>query len=323
MLKLNRTTAALTACLAACLTATTAAAQEWPKAKPITFTVAFAAGSSTDIVARTVGQKVSESLGQSVVIDNKPGAGGTIGAQLVKRAPADGYNILVISVSYAVNPSLYANAGYDPLLDFMPVALGPSTPNIFTVHPSVPVNNVKELIAYAKKEKLSYASSGIGTTTHLSMERMKVASGVDITHVPYQPAAAIGAVVAGHTQVSSTSMPPAVAQIKSGKLRALAVTSAQRSPALPDVPTMSESGFSDFDDLTWFAFFAPAGTPPAVVARLNAEINKAMEAPDVAAKFAEQGLSSRRNTVAEFTAYLKSEIPKWAKAVKDSGATAN
>ena len=323
MLKLNRTTAALTACLAACLTVTPAAAQEWPKAKPITFTVAFAAGSSTDIVARTVGQKVSESLGQSVVIDNKPGAGGTIGAQLVKRAPADGYNILVISVSYAVNPSLYANAGYDPLLDFMPVALGPSTPNIFTVHPSVPVNNVKELISYAKKEKLSYASSGIGTTTHLSMERMKVASGVDITHVPYQPAAAIGAVVAGHTQVSSTSMPPAVAQVKSGKLRALAVTSAQRSPALPDVPTMNESGFSDFDDLTWFAFFAPAGTPPAVVARLNAEINKAMEAPDVAAKFAEQGLSSRRNTVAEFTAYLKAEIPKWAKAVKDSGATAN
>ena len=323
MLKLNRTTAALTACLAASLTAAPAMAQDWPKAKPITFTVAFAAGSSTDIVARTVGQKVSESLGQSVVIDNKPGAGGTIGAQLVKRAPADGYNILVISVSYAVNPSLYANAGYDPLLDFMPVALGPSTPNIFTVHPSVPVGSVKELIAYAKKEKLSYASSGIGTTTHLSMERMKVASGVDITHVPYQPAAAIGAVVAGHTQVSSTSMPPAVAQIKSGKLRALAVTSAQRSPALPDVPTMNESGFSDFDDLTWFAFFAPAGTPPAVVARLNAEINKAMEAPDVAAKFAEQGLSSRRNTVAEFTAYLKAEIPKWAKAVKDSGATAN
>ena len=323
MLKLNRTTAALTACLAASLTAAPAMAQDWPKAKPITFTVAFAAGSSTDIVARTVGQKVSESLGQSVVIDNKPGAGGTIGAQLVKRAPADGYNILVISVSYAVNPSLYANAGYDPLLDFMPVALGPSTPNIFTVHPSVPVGSVKELIAYAKKEKLSYASSGIGTTTHLSMERMKVASGVDITHVPYQPAAAIGAVVAGHTQVSSTSMPPAVAQIKSGKLRALAVTSAQRSPALPDVPTMNESGFSDFDDLTWFAFFAPAGTPPAVVARLNAEINKAMEASDVAAKFAEQGLSSRRNTVAEFTAYLKAEIPKWAKAVKDSGATAN
>jgi tripartite-type tricarboxylate transporter receptor subunit TctC len=186
----------------------------------------------------------------------------------------------------------------------------------------VPVNNIKELIAYAKKEKLSYASSGIGTTTHLSMERVKMASGIDITHVPYQPAAAIGAVVAGHTQVSSTSMPPAVPQVKSGKLRALAVTSAQRSPALPDVPTMNESGFSDFDDLTWFAFFAPAGTPPAVVAQLNAEINKAMEAPEVAAKFAEQGLASRRNTPAQFSAYLKAELPKWAKAVKDSGAKA-
>jgi tripartite-type tricarboxylate transporter receptor subunit TctC len=154
------------------------------------------------------------------------------------------------------------------------------------------------------------------------MERVKVASGVDITHVPYQPAQAIGAAVAGHTQVSSTSMPPAVPQVKAGKLRALAVTSAQRSPALPDVPTMNESGFSDFDDLTWFAFFAPAGTPPAIVDQLNAEINKAMEAPEVMAKFAEQGLSSRRNSVAEFNAYLRAEIPKWARAVKDSGATA-
>jgi tripartite-type tricarboxylate transporter receptor subunit TctC len=318
MFKLTCAVAALLTLLAA----TPAAAQDWPKAKPISFTVAFAPGSSTDIVARTIGQKVSESLGQTVVVENKPGAGGNIGAQLVKGAAPDGYNILVTSVAYAVNPSLYPNAGYDPLLDFAPVALGPSTPNIITVHPSVPVNNIKELIAYAKKEKLSYASSGIGTTTHLSMERVKMASGIDITHVPYQPAAAIGAVVAGHTQVSSTSMPPAVPQVKSGKLRALAVTSAQRSPALPEVPTMNESGFSDFDDLTWFAFFAPAGTPPAVVAQLNAEINKAMEAPEVAAKFAEQGLASRRNTPAQFSAYLKAELPKWAKAVKDSGAKA-
>ncbi|MDO9091169.1 MAG: tripartite tricarboxylate transporter substrate binding protein [Rubrivivax sp.] len=308
--------------VAAVASSTVATAQDWPKAKPITFTVAFGAGSSTDIIARVVGQKVSESLGQTVVIDNKPGAGGSIGAQLVKRAAPDGYHLLVISVSYAVNPSLYANAGYDPLLDFMPVALGPSTPNIITVHPSVPVNNIQELIAHARKEKLSYASSGIGTTTHLSMERVKIAAGVDITHVPYQPAQAVGAVVAGHTQVSSTSMPPAVPQVKAGKLRALAVTSAQRSPALPDVPTMNESGFSDFDDLTWFAFFVPAGTPPAIVERLNAEINKAMEMPDVAAKFAEQGLTARRNTVAEFNTYLRAEIPKWAKAVKDSGATA-
>jgi tripartite-type tricarboxylate transporter receptor subunit TctC len=304
------------------LAATPAVAQDWPKAKPITFIVAFAPGSSTDIVARALGQKVSEALGQSVVVENKPGAGGNIGAQLVKRAAPDGYTVLVTSVAVAVNPSLYANAGFDPLVDFAPVALGPSTPNIITVHPSVPAANAKELVALAKKEKLSYASSGIGTTTHLSMERLKMAAGVDIGHVPYQPAAAIGAVVAGHTQVSSTSMPPAVPQVKAGKLRAIAVTSAQRSPALPDVPTMDESGFSDFDDLTWFGFFTPAGTPAPVAARLNAEINKAMEAPDVAAKFAEQGLSTRRNSPAEFTAFLKAEIPKWAKAVKDSGAKA-
>ncbi len=302
------------------LTATPAVAQDWPRAKPITFVVAFAPGSSTDIVARAIGQKVSEALGQTVVVENKPGAGGNIAAQLVKRGAPEGYTVLVTSVAVAVNPSLYANAGYDLLSDFAAVALGPSTPNIITVHPSAPASNVKELVALAKKDKLSYASSGIGTTTHLSMERLKIAAGVDITHVPYQPAAAIGAVVAGHTLVSSTSMPPAVPQIKAGKLRAIAVTSAQRSPALPDVPTMNESGFSDFDDLTWFGFFTPAGTPPAVVARLNAEINKAMEAPDVAARFAEQGLSTRRNSPAEFTVFLKAEIPKWARAVKDSGA---
>jgi tripartite-type tricarboxylate transporter receptor subunit TctC len=323
MFKFNPIQPLLWAALAAAAAcANPALAQDWPKAKPITLTVAFAPGSSTDIVARLVGPKMAESLGHAVVIENKPGAGGNIGAQLIKRAAPDGYNLLVVSVAFAVNPSLYASAGYDPLQDFAPVALGPSTPNIITVHPSVPVNNIREFIAYAKKEKLAYASSGIGTTTHLSMERIKMATGIDVTHVPYQPAQAIGAVVAGQTQASSTSMPPAVPQVKAGRLRALAVTSAQRSPALPDVPTLREAGFAEFDDLTWFAFLAPAGTPPAVVARLNAEINKAMEAPEVAAKFAEQGLSVRRNTPAEFNAFLRAEIPKWAQAVKDSGAKA-
>jgi tripartite-type tricarboxylate transporter receptor subunit TctC len=308
--------------LAALLGASAACAQDWPKQKPITLVVAFAPGSSTDIVGRIVAQKLTELLGQSVVVENKPGAGSNIGAQLVRRAAPDGYTFLATSVAFAVNPSLYPNAGYDPLKDFVPVVLAASTPNIITVNPAVPATNIAELVALAKKEPLSYASSGIGTTTHLSMERLKVASGVEITHVPYQPAQAVGAAVAGHTQISSTSMPPAVPQVKAGKVRALAVTSAQRSPALPDVPTMNESGFSDFDDLTWFGFFTPAGTPAPVVARLNAEINKAMEAPDVAAKFAEQGLSTRRNSPAEFTAFLKAEIPKWAKAVKDSGAKA-
>ena len=311
--------------LAACgfAGATTVGAQEWPRARPVQFVVAFAPGSSTDIVGRVVAQKLTESLGQSVVVENRPGAGGNIGAQFVKRANPDGYTVLVISVSYAVNPSLYANAGYDPVRDFVPVILGPSTPNIITVNPAVKATNIRELLDLARREKLAYASSGIGTTTHLSMERLKVASGTDITHVPYQPAQAVGAAVAGHTQISSTSMPPAVPQVKAGKVRAIALTSAARSAALPDVPTLNELGFKDFDDLTWFGFFLPAGTPAAIADRLNAEINRILELPDVKAKFDEQGLTSRRNTRAEFATFLGEEIPKWAKAVRDSGAKAD
>jgi tripartite-type tricarboxylate transporter receptor subunit TctC len=297
-----------------------AAAQDWPRQKPITIVVGFGPSSSTDIIARLVAQKMTESLGQTVVVDNKPGASGNIGAQFVKRAPPDGYTLFATSVSYAVNPSLYANAGYDPLKDFVPVALGASTPNIITVHPSVPANNLAELIELAKKQQLAYASSGIGTTTHLSMERLKTAMKIDITHVPYQPAQAVGAAVAGQTQVSSTSMPPAVPQIKGGKLRAIAVTSAQRSPALPDVPTMNEQGMKDFDDLTWFGFFAPAGTPAEIVTRLNAEINKALQQPDVKEKLSSLGFDIRPMSAPEFTAFVRDEVPKWAKAVKDSGA---
>jgi len=202
------------------------------------------------------------------------------------------------------------------------VILAPSTPNIITVNPAVPAKNLQELVELARREKLSYASSGIGTTTHLSMERIKMAAKVDITHVPYQPAQAVGAAVAGHTQISSTSMPPAVSQVKSGRVRAIAVTSAQRSPALPDVPTVNEQGFSGFDDLTWTGFFAPAGMPQDLVNRLNYEITRALAAPDVAERLAQLGLEWKPNTPAEFTAFLRTEVPKWAQAVKDSGAKA-
>lgn len=311
------------AALALSLVPLVAPAQDWPKQKPVQFIVAFGPGSTTDLVGRLVAQKLGESLGQSVVVENKPGAGGNIGAQFVKRAAPDGYTVLVISVAVAVNPSLYSNAGYDTLKDFAPVVLGPSTPNIITVHPSVQANNLKELIALARKEKLAYASSGIGTTTHLSMERIKTATGVDITHVPYQPAQAVTAAVAGQTQISSTSMPPAVPQVKAGKLRAIAVTSAQRSAALPDVPTVNEQGFRDFDDLTWIGFFAPAGTAAGIVQRLNAEINRIVEMPDVKEKLAQSGLTSKPNSPAEFAAFIRDEIPKWAKAIKDSGAKAD
>ena len=296
---------------------------EWPKAKPVTLLVAFAAGSSTDIVARSLTQKLSEITGGHFVVENKGGAGGNIASTQVKRAAPDGYTILVHSVAYAVNPSLYADAGYDALKDFAPVALGPKTPNIFTVNPGVPIKSLPELVDAAKKTPLSYASSGIGTTTHLSMERLKAAAKIDIVHVPYQPAAAINAVVAGHTQIASTSMPPAVPMIKAGRLKALAVTSATRSPLLPDVPSITEFGYKEFDDYTWFGFMAPVGTPPAVLEKLNAAINKAMESPEVVEKFAQLGMASTRNSETEFANFLKAEVPKWAAVVKSSGAKAD
>jgi tripartite-type tricarboxylate transporter receptor subunit TctC len=307
----------------ACLIAAPAFAQDWPKQKAIHIIVGFAPASTTDLVARLVAPKLAEALGQSVLVENKPGAGGNVAAQQVKRAAPDGYTVFVTSVAYAVNPSLYANAGYDPFTDFMPVILGPSTPNIITVNPAVPAKNLRELIDLAKKEPLSYASSGIGTTTHLSVERIKMAAKVDITHVPYQPAQAVGAAVAGHTQISSTSMPPAVAHVKAGRVRPIAVTSAQRSPALPDVPTVNEQGFSNFDDLTWTAFFVPAGMPQELVNRLNSEINRALAAPDIKERLAQLGLEWRSNTSGEFAAFLRDEVQKWSRAVRDSGARAD
>lgn len=311
-----------TAFLLAAALAFHAAAQDWPKQKPIHLVVGFAPASTTDLVARLVAPKLSEALGQSVVVDNRPGAAGNVAAQQVKRAAPDGYTLFVTSVAYAVNPSLYANAGYDPHTDFVPVILGPSTPNIITVHPSIPATNLKELVELARTRQLSYASSGIGTTTHLSMERIKMASKVDITHVPYQPAQAVGAAVAGHTQISSTSMPPAVSPVKAGRVRAIAVTSAQRSPALPEVPTVNEQGFSGFDDLTWTAFFAPAGMPQDLVNRINSEISRALLSPDVRERLATVGLEWKPNTSGEFAGFLRAEIEKWAKAVRESGARA-
>jgi tripartite-type tricarboxylate transporter receptor subunit TctC len=297
--------------------------QDWPKLRPIHFVVGFAPASTTDLVARLVAPRLGEALGQAVLVENKPGASGNVAAQHVKRAAPDGYTLFITSVAYAVNPSLYANAGYDPFTDFIPVIRGPSTPNIITVNLAVPAKDLQELVALARRQPLSYASSGIGTTTHLSMERIKTAAGIDISHVPYQPAQAVGAALAGHTQISSTSMPPAVTHVRSGKVRAIAVTSAQRSPALPDVRTVNEQGFAGFDDLTWTAFFAPAGMPQDLVNRLNSEISRALLDPEVRERLAQLGLEWRSNTSGDFAAFLREEVQKWAKAVRDSGAKAD
>ena len=316
----SRGLALLLACLGMLAAGEASAQTEWPKAKPVSIIVGFGPGSTTDIVSRIIAQKLGEMSGASFVVENKPGAGGNIATTQVKRAAADGYTVLAHSVAFAVNPSLYPNAGYDAIKDFIPLALGGRTPNIITVNPATPAKDLRELVELARRQPLNYASSGIGTTTHLSIERLKTAAQVDITHVPYQPAAAITAVVANQTQMASTSMPPAVPQIKAGKLRAIAVTSSKRSPLLPDVPTVNEFGYKDFDDYTWIGFFLPVGTPPAIVERFNADINKAMDAADVKERFAQAGLEIVHYSSAEFGAFLKEEVPKWAAVVKSSGA---
>ena len=293
---------------------------EWSKAKPITIIVGFAPGSTTDIVSRVIAQKLGETSGAAFVVENKPGAGGNIATGQVKRSAPDGYTLLAHSVAFAVNPSLYPNAGYDALRDFVPLAFGGRTPNIITVNPATPARDLRELVELAKHQPLNYASSGIGTTTHLSIERLKTAAGISITHVPYQPAAAIAAVVGNQTQMASTSMPPAVPQIKAGKLRAIAVTSAKRSPLLPEVPTVTESGYAGFDDYTWIGFFLPLATPSGIVERFNADINRAMDTPEVRERFAQAGLEVVKYTPAEFGLFLRDEVPKWAAVVRSSGA---
>ncbi|HET7200386.1 MAG TPA: tripartite tricarboxylate transporter substrate binding protein [Burkholderiales bacterium] len=295
-------------------------AQEWPKQRPITFVVAFPSGSITDTLARLIAPKVAESIGQVVVVDNRPGAGGNIAAQRVQRTAGDGYTILVTSNALVVNASLYASAGYDPIAGFAPVILTGSTPSVVCVHPSVPAKNLRELVELARTRPLAYASAPIGTTGHLSMERFKTAAKVSSTHVPYQPAQAVTAAISGETQVSNIALTLVLPHIKAGKLRPIAVTSAQRSSALPDVPTVNEQGFGGFDDLAWFGFFAPAGTPTEIRSRLNSEINRALELPDLKERLGHLGLDFRRNSPAEFATFIREEVPKWARAVKDSGA---
>jgi tripartite-type tricarboxylate transporter receptor subunit TctC len=224
------------------------------------------------------------------------------------------------SVAYTINPALYANAGYDPLKDFVPLILAASTPNAFSVHPSVPAKNLQELIKLSRQHPLAYGSPGIGTSPHLSMERIKTIAKIDITHVPYQPAQAVTALIGGQTPVLSISVSIQLPHIKAGKIRALAVTSAQRAPTLPDVPTVAEQGFKGYEELNWFGIFAPAAVPAGIAGRLNAEMNRVLELPDIRDKLGQLGLDFRRNSLAEFAAFIKDEVPKQAKAVKDSGA---
>lgn len=286
--------------------------------KPIRIVVAFAPGSSTDIVARLVGEQLSQSLGQSVIIENKPGAGGNIATVGVMNAPADGYTLLFHSVAYSVNPTLFKNAGYDGMTDLQPVSLTAYTPNLLYVHPDVKANNLSELLALARTSKLAYASSGNGTTTHLGAEMLfKGLAKVDVTHVPFQPAAATNAVVSGQVPIASTSMPPAVQFARAGKVRPIAVTSLKRSPALPDVPTVAELGYKGFEANTWFAIFAPKQTPAAVLDLLNTKINAALNAKPVQERFETLSLEASQMDRAAAARYIESEVTKWGKLVKE------
>ena len=286
--------------------------------KPIRFVVAFAPGSSTDIVARLIAEQVSASLGQPVIVENKPGAGGNIATQGVMNGPADGHTLLFHSVAYAVNPTLFGNAGYDAVKDLQAVALAGFTPNLLYVHPDVKANNLPELLALARNGKLAYASSGNGTTTHLGAEWLfRGLAKVDVTHVPFQPAAATNAVVSGQVPIASTSMPPAVPFAKTGKVRPIAVMSLKRSPALPDVPTVAELGYKDFEANTWFAVFAPAKTPAAVLDLLNAEINKAQAVKSVLERFDTLSLEPGRMDRATLRRYVETEVLKWGQLVKE------
>jgi tripartite-type tricarboxylate transporter receptor subunit TctC len=288
--------------------------------------VPYPPGGPTDIVARVVFQQVSESTGQQFIIDNRAGAGGNIGAEAVARSSADGYTLLVATTAHAINMSLFKNLNYDVVKDFVPVTLLTQGPLVLVATPSFPANNVGELIALAKAkpDTLNFASSGNGQSTHLSGELFNSMAGIKLSHVPYKGSApALTDVIAGQVPLMFDTMLSAMPFVTSGRLKALAVTSPQRSPAAPNVPTIAESGLPGYEVFAWNGLLAPAGTPKAVVSRLSEELKKAMELPQVKEKFAAQGFAASWDMPTEFGRFLQGEVDKWTKTVKASGATVN
>lgn len=299
-----------------------AQAQAWPT-KPVKILFGFPAGSATDIIARNVGQKLSEKWGQPVVIDNRPGAGGNLGSELAAKAPADGYTIFFGTVANAVSASYYSKLNYDYLKDFTPVTLVATTPLVLVANPGVPVNNVKELIAYAKANpgKLNFGSGGTGTSNHLAGEMFKAYTGTDMQHVPYKGTPAAHAdLLGGQIGLLFDNIVAVMGHVKSGKVKALAVTSAQRAESLPDVPTVSESGVPGFEAVSWIGALVPTGTPKDIVDKIHTDMVAVLKMPDVREKLGASGAVLVGNTQAEFAAWNRNEIDKWAKAVKASGA---
>jgi tripartite-type tricarboxylate transporter receptor subunit TctC len=293
--------------------------------RPVRVIVPFTPGGTTDIFARLVGEKLSQSLGQQFVIENRGGAGGNIGADAVAKAEPDGYMLVMGTVgTHAINPSLYAKMPYDALTDFVPVAYVAGVPNLMVVSPKkVKATTVQEFIAEAKATpgKFTMASSGNGTSIHLSGELFKQMTGVEMPHVPYRGSGpAVNDLIGGQVDVMFDNLPSSIEHVRGGNLRALAVTSSKRSPALPDMPTLAEAGLPQFEATSWFALFAPKGTPPEITNKLNQEVRKALETPELQKRFADLGGEIKPMSPEELMPYVRSEHEKWAKVVKASGA---
>ena len=306
----------------AALPTTAAVAQPYPN-KPIRLIVPFPPGGTTDILGRMVGQKLSEAMGVQVVIDNRPGAGASIGTDLAAKSPPDGYTLLMgPSGALAVNPWLYAKLPYDPLADFAPITLLAMVPSILVVHPSLPVHSVKELIDYAKSRpgRLNYGSSGAGGQPFLAVEYLKLMAGLDIVEVRYKGGGPLTIdLIAGQISLTITGIPTLLPHVKSGKLRALAVSSAKRSASLPDLPTISEAGLPGYDATAWYGMLAPTGTPKEIIAKLNAGLNKGIKQPDFVARLGAEGMEPVGSTPEEFASFIKSETARWGKVIKAAG----
>jgi tripartite-type tricarboxylate transporter receptor subunit TctC len=310
----------------ACGTALPLQAQtaDWPN-KPIRLVVGYAAGGATDVIARIVGPKLGEQLGQSIVIDNRAGANSNLGAELVARSPADGYTLYVFTIANTINASLYDKLGYDPLKDFEPIGLMAKIPNILVVNEKLPVKSVADYVQFAKDSPngITFASSGSGSSIHLSGEMFKMTAKLNMLHVPYRGSApAINDLLGGQVQSMFDNTPSALPHVRGGKLRAIAITSAQRSPLLPDVPTLAESGFPGFDVQSWFGLAAPAGTPRPVVNRINAELSKVLASPDVRERLVNLAATPSPGTPEAFRSFAAAEVKRWRDVVKLSGAKA-
>ena len=301
-------------------------AQSYPS-KSIRYVVPYAPGGSTDIVARVLALKLSEAMGQQVVVDNRPGAGGAIGADIVAKSPPDGYTMVTAVTSImAINQFLYRKLPYDPEKDFAPVTQVGSLPLILVIHPSLPAKNVREFIAIAKAKpgQLNYGSSGVGTATHMTTELFKAMAGVDLVHIPYKGSGQVmGDVIGGQLALIFDQIVSSLPHVQGGKLRMLAITSAKRFTSLPDLPTIAESGVPGYESISWAGVAVPAGTPKEIVARLHAEIVKVLAMPDIRERFLRDGIETIGSTPEQFSEHIRRERIKWAKVVKDSGAKAD